>query len=72
MPEKNKENVTSMTNFEKLMNNIASLDDERIEKVSLFVQGMMAMRDMRDKKQITAQKLLCRKVNVSDSDTGKG
>lgn len=54
MPEKNKDNVTSMTNFEKLMNNIASLDDERIEKVSLFVQGMMAMRDMRDKKQITA------------------
>lgn len=54
MQEKFDENVATMPKFNALMNDIASLDENDREKVSIFIQGIMAMREMRDKKQATA------------------
>lgn len=47
MHEKNVENIDTMSNFNALMNDIASLDESDREKVSIFIQGIMAMRKLR-------------------------
>ena len=54
MQDKTKEKVISMANYEKLMNDIASLDDNDREKVCIYIQGIMAARKLCSKQQHTA------------------
>ena len=54
MQDKTKEKVISMANYEKLMNDIAALDDNDREKVCIYIQGIMAARKLCSKQQHTA------------------
>ena len=51
MRENSKEETDSLTDYENILNNLAALDVNDREKVSIFIQGMMATRD---KKTATA------------------